>query len=210
MRYKSKQFIVIILLFFIVGCSDNSEEISNLNLEISNLKETIEIKDNEIIELKAENLELQNIVQQAKPWLDLTLEQQKIILEAINNVNFEIENYAKDSYNFNHFDRPLKLYSDDGEMVFLGEVTSNEYASDSIFNEYGTYGNEYNSNSIWNTFGTYGSKYSSYSAFNPYASNPPIIIDSNFSIVGRLTENKFAKDAISPYDIKLMLEKLGL
>lgn len=163
--------------------------------------------------MKAINLELQILVEESKPWLDLTTEQQEIVLMAISDIEFEIESFAsstKSVYNLNDFKVPLKLYSDDGKMIFLGEVTSNKYDGDGIFNEFGTFGSKFSSDSIWNTFGTYGSEFSSYSAFNSFATNPPVIMDSNFNIVGRLTKNKFVEGAISPYDIKLLLEELGL
>ena len=55
---------------------------------------------------------------------------------------------------------PLHLYSNDGR-VYLGKLVTNKYDTDSIWNEYGTYGSQYSSNSIWNEYGTYGSAYSS-------------------------------------------------
>jgi len=73
---------------------------------------------------------------------------------------------------------PIYLYSND-QKTYLGKITIDKYDSESIWNEYGTYGSEYRTNSIMNKYGTYGSEYSSYSAMNTYASKPPVIIDSN-------------------------------
>lgn len=214
MKNKFKFFIVIVFLsFIIVGCSDNSEEINNIKLEVSRLKDTIEIKDNEIYDLIAKNSEMEIIMNEVKPWLSLTINQQEIILDAIDDIDFKTEdskNYSEASYSYNYVAGPLKLYSDDGNMVFLGEVSSDEFSSSGIFNEYGTHGSEYSTDSIWNNYGTYGSEYSSYSAFNSYATNPPVILDSGLNIVGRLTVNNYVLDAISPYDLKLFLKEHGL
>ena len=104
---------------------------------------------------------------------------------------------------------PLLLYSDETKRVFLGELTSNKYDSDGIFNQYGSYGSKYSRTSIWNEYGDYGSAYSSYSAFNEYAMNPPLIIDGNGYIVGRLTVNKYTEGGVSPYEILPVLIDLG-
>ncbi|EKD94239.1 MAG: radial spoke head 1-like protein [uncultured bacterium] len=104
---------------------------------------------------------------------------------------------------------PLKLFSNDGKFTYLGKVTSNTYDSESIFNEYGSYGGKYSSTSIFNEYGNYGGKYSSYSAFNEYTSTPPIIIDANGKNVGKITMNKYLTGAISPFDIKATLINLG-
>lgn len=215
MKVKLGSFtiIVIIISVFIVGCSDNGEKLDNLNIEIIDLKESIAIKEKEMLELQEVNSGLITMAEESKVWLELDPEVRELILETIKDIDFgsyELESSSEDKSYLSNIKGPLKLYSDNGDMVFLGEVTSNEYNSDSIFNEYGSHGSKYNSESIWNEYGSYGSKYSSYSAFNSYASNPPIIMDGNFNIVGRLTQNKYAIDAIDPYDIKLFLERLGL
>jgi hypothetical protein len=98
------------------------------------------------------------------------------------------------------FAETYKLYGyQNGKYsVFIGEIEvrsnqiyENEYGSNSIFNEYGTYGSEYSSTSIWNQYGSWGSEYSSTSATNQYATNPPAIVDRNGSVVGYLTANKY-------------------
>lgn len=104
---------------------------------------------------------------------------------------------------------PLYLYSDEKKRIYLGKLVTSETDTDSIYNEYGTYGSKYNSKSIWNDYGTYGSAYSNLSAFNSYATKPPLIIDSNGNIVGRLTVNEYVNGAINPNDIKSLLIKLG-
>jgi hypothetical protein len=105
---------------------------------------------------------------------------------------------------------PLILVADDDKATFLGELTTNKFSSDSVFNDYGTYGSKYSTDSIWNNYGQYGSKYSMYSAFNKYAANPPMIIDGNGKVVGYLTVNESKADGISPYIINEMLKDLGI
>ena len=51
--------------------------------------------------------------------------------------------------------RGASVVASDG--TYLGKIDSS-YDSESIFNDYGTYGNKYNSASIWNEYGTYGGK----------------------------------------------------
>lgn len=100
-----------------------------------------------------------------------------------------------------------ELYSYDGK-VYLGKLTSNKIDTDSVYNEYGTYGSKYETKSIWNEYGDYGSKYSDTSAFNKYATKPPaIVLDGK--IIGYLTLNSYTTGAISPYDLSNWLSKNG-
>jgi hypothetical protein len=96
---------------------------------------------------------------------------------------------------------PLILVADDHNKTYLGKLTTNEFDADSIYNQFGTYGNKFSSTSIWNEFGVYGNQFSSYSPFNQFTTTPPIIIDGNGNMVGRLSVNKFAEGAVSPYQI---------
>ena len=97
------------------------------------------------------------------------------------------------------------LVADDG--TFLGDISSNSYASDSICNSYGSYGSKYESNSIRNEYGTYGSKYSNDSAYNKYTSTPPKIIQSR-RVVGYLTKNDYLSGAIDPDELLIALDCL--
>ena len=94
------------------------------------------------------------------------------------------------------------LVAQDDENTFLGKIT-NQYVSDSIFNEYGSYGSEYSSTSIWNKYGTFGSEYSTYSPHNRYTSTPPMIIKGN-KIVGYLSVNKSIESSVSPNLLKAL------
>lgn len=87
---------------------------------------------------------------------------------------------------------------DYSEYVYLGSI-SNPYGSNSIANEYGTYGSEYSSYSIFNEYGTHGGEYGTYSAFNDYASRPPILINDDYEIIGYITTNDYLWPSINPY-----------
>lgn len=101
---------------------------------------------------------------------------------------------------------PMKLYSSDG--TFLGELSTNIFSSDSIFNEFGSYGSEFSSTSIWNEFSAYGSEFRNTSAFNEFASDPPMIY-LNGDYVGRLTVNEYTIDGVSPIGLYDALVEMG-
>lgn len=105
---------------------------------------------------------------------------------------------------------PLKLIADDSKQTYLGILTTNKFDSESIFNEFGTYGNPFSSKSIYNEFGTYGGEFSQYSPFNKFSSKPPLIVDADGNVVGRLSVNEFVIGAVSPYTIFDLLTELGL
>lgn len=60
-------------------------------------------------------------------------------------------------------------------LQFLGVISLNNYATDSISNKYGTYGSNYSNTSIWNKYSNYGSTYNTLSAFCSYSTTPPIV-----------------------------------
>ena len=107
----------------------------------------------------------------------------------------------------------LLIYGGSDHDVFLGKLNADcydsesiwneygtygsKYSSESIWNEYGTYGSKYSSKSIWNEYGTYGSEYSSYSPWNEYASTPPVVVDSRGNFYGYLTANEFISQRYS-------------
>ena len=101
--------------------------------------------------------------------------------------------------------RGAVLLAQDDKNTFLGKIT-NAYESESIFNEYGTYGSPYSSESIWNQYGTFGSEYSSYSPHNSYTSTPPMIV-KNRKILGYLTANKSVKSSISANLLKALCKE---
>jgi hypothetical protein len=110
----------------------------------------------------------------------------------------------------NHFSDAIYLlkcaliFAQDDEQTYLGKI-DNKFNSESIFNEYGTYGSKYSTDSIWNEYSNFGSKYSSYSPFNDYSSSPPMIV-KNGQIIGYLTTNKYITGGISPHILKEIKE----
>ena len=92
------------------------------------------------------------------------------------------------------------VFAQDSKQTYLGKIENN-YNSESIFNEYGTYGNKYSYKSIWNEYSTFGNKYNIYSPFNEYSASPPIIV-KNGQIIGYLTTNDYIKGGISPHTLK--------
>ena len=79
----------------------------------------------------------------------------------------------------NSYSARLLIFGGLNHRVYLGCLNCSEYSGDSIFNRYGTYGSSYSDSSIWNHFGEYGSRYSDYGACNKFATDPPVIVDSN-------------------------------
>lgn len=99
------------------------------------------------------------------------------------------------------------LLAQDGQ--FLGMLSSNKYQSDSIMNEYGSYGSKYSFTSIFNQYGQYGSRYASYSPFNPYTSTPPqIFLRGEWA--GVLTTNNFLQNGLNPHQLIDWIRKNGL
>lgn len=86
--------------------------------------------------------------------------------------------------------------------TYLGSLTTNEYDSKSIFNQYGAYGSEYASTSIFNQYSNYGSEFSALSPFNAYSSTPPkIYIKGKF--YGFLTVNQYVSgNKVNPKTFK--------
>ncbi len=85
----------------------------------------------------------------------------------------------------------LMLFGGLNHKTYLGCLNCSDHAADSISNEYGTHGISYSSDSIKNHYSQYGSAYSTYSACSPYATDPPVIVDSNGNYYGRLTLNEY-------------------
>lgn len=88
----------------------------------------------------------------------------------------------------------LHLYGGDNHDVYLGCITCNNYDSNSIWNEYGTYGSRYGTNSIWNKYGIYGSKYNELCPWNEYSSSYPVVVDKSGNFYGYFTRNKYASE----------------
>src|SRR5690606_34874316 len=94
------------------------------------------------------------------------------------------------------------IVAQDRQNTVLGKVT-NSFDSDSIFNEFGTYGNEFSSKSIWNEFSTFGNEFNSDSPFNEFSTNPPMLIKRG-RVIGYLSANSFNEPAIAPNLLKAL------
>lgn len=97
--------------------------------------------------------------------------------------------------------------------TYLGLISSNPYLTESIMNEYGSYGSSYSSNSIFNQYSRFGGDYGLYSPFNDYSINPPLILDFNsvtgeFFKVGVLSQNSFAMGG-TVYDPNVLIATLA-
>ncbi|MBQ3824880.1 MAG: hypothetical protein II811_01955 [Spirochaetaceae bacterium] len=100
----------------------------------------------------------------------------------------------------------LHIVADDG--TFLGTF-ENEYAANSIYNEYGSYGSPYSAKSIMNRYSNYGSEYSNLSPSNKYAQSAPWIVDRYGNTYGRLSLNKYAP-GVTKQSYQLALELYAL
>ena len=85
----------------------------------------------------------------------------------------------------------LLLFGGRNHKTFLGCLNCGQYDSNSVCNNYGTYGSRYQSDSIWNAYGTYGSKYSSESPWNKYGSDAPVIVDRKGGFYGYFSSNRY-------------------
>jgi len=85
----------------------------------------------------------------------------------------------------------LMIFGGQDHRTYLGCLNCSDYASDSVSNEYGEHGSRYSSASIWNHYNEFGSAYSNFGACNAYATDPPVIVDSEGSFYGRLTLNQY-------------------
>lgn len=106
------------------------------------------------------------------------------------NSSFNKADLVKEDYDVNN------LYYLEGAIIiandneYLGEISKNQFDSDSINNEFGRYGSQFSSYSIFNNFSTYGSQFSSLSPFNKFTSTPPKIYKENI-FIAYLTVNTF-------------------
>jgi hypothetical protein len=93
------------------------------------------------------------------------------------------------------------IMSDERNSAYLG-IIADEFAPDSIFNEFEKYGLPFFKYSIWNEFGTYGAGFSKYSPSNPFATNPPLIVKDK-KVIGKLTVIRTIPDAVDQNWLKL-------
>jgi hypothetical protein len=97
------------------------------------------------------------------------------------------------------------ILAQDSKNTFLGKIT-NSLDSQSIFNEFGTYGSEFSTGSVWNQFSIFGNEFNSYSPHNEFSSNPPMIIKDG-KLIGYLSANKSIRSSISPNLLKALCKE---
>jgi hypothetical protein len=85
--------------------------------------------------------------------------------------------------------------------TYLGSLVSNNFAADSIFNEFGPYGSQFSPTSIFNQFGTYGNPYSPLSPYNQFSRTAPTVFLRGRN-AGQLTKNTAIRNRIDPDTIK--------
>jgi hypothetical protein len=101
----------------------------------------------------------------------------------------------------------LYLYGGFNHEVFLGCLTCGKFITDSVCNEFGTYGSEFQAESIWNQFGVYGSEFQQYSPWNEFSITGPGIYNENKSIFyGTFTINDFDASQTTNPTIKQVLD----
>lgn len=99
----------------------------------------------------------------------------------------------------------LMLFGGDGHKTYLGCLNCSRFDSESVLNQFGSYGSRFSDTSIFNHFSDYGSKFSQYSACNPLATDPPVIVDGDGKFYGRLTVSATNPEAVRSDDLRAWL-----
>lgn len=101
------------------------------------------------------------------------------------------------------------LVANDGQ--YLGRLTLNQFAAESISNPYGIYGSRYSAKSIRNEYSVYGSRFSALSPYNQYTMTPPKIF-LNGCFWGVLTTNGllYSINKLTPSDLNSWMQQNGL
>lgn len=87
-----------------------------------------------------------------------------------------------------------------GDGQFIGRITPDTDAVDSIVNPLGDHGSEFRPLSILNPFGTYGAPFSLYSPFNPDTAFPPTIVQRS-QPMARLTVSEAFSPRVDPEEL---------
>lgn len=91
-----------------------------------------------------------------------------------------------------------RIHADDG--TFLGKISRDRFAADSIANQFGTHGSKFEAESIFNEFGKYGGKFSAMSPYNKFSTTPPKITLNNGKWI-YLTINRFQTPRLDPFEV---------
>jgi len=99
------------------------------------------------------------------------------------------------AYSTSAHSQQILIFGGDNNREFLGCLTCNEYDTNSVFNDFSTYGwgNDFGK---WNPFGNYANSFSSYSACNQFTSNSPVLVDRQGKFYGRLTLNEYVQGSV--------------
>ena len=90
--------------------------------------------------------------------------------------------------------KDLHLYVDDGsDHVYLGCFSCSPYDSNSIWNEYGTYGSEYSNSSPW----------------NEHSSSNPVLVDKDGGFYGYFTCNRYRSKRVDSNLMDFLCENRG-
>src|SRR5712691_806235 len=89
----------------------------------------------------------------------------------------------------------LMLFAGQGHRTYLGCLSCSEYENESVYNNYGPFGSAYGGTSIFNAYSPFGGQYGAYSPCNAYSADPPVIEDEAGNFYGRLTVNRYARQA---------------
>jgi hypothetical protein len=84
-----------------------------------------------------------------------------------------------------------EVWGGPNRTLFLGCWSCNEFAAESVFNQFGRYGSRFSQTSLWNHFSQYGSEFNTNSACNQFATNPPILLNTSTNRYTELTLNQF-------------------
>ena len=87
------------------------------------------------------------------------------------------------------------LFGGTNHKTFLG-CFCGSVGANSLLNSYSPYGSRFGAQSIFNHVSEFGSQYSAYSPCNRYATDPPVVVSSGGTFLGRLTLNPYSSGAI--------------
>jgi hypothetical protein len=90
--------------------------------------------------------------------------------------------------------------------TFLGEVSRDRTAPNSILNQYGPYGSAYSKTLIFNDYSPYGGRYGALSPYNDYSTSPPRIV-MNSKPIGLLSTNLYIGQAVNPDELLKWLQR---
>jgi hypothetical protein len=91
-----------------------------------------------------------------------------------------------------------RIVADDGQ--FIGRITPDTVAIDSLVNPFGDHGSEFSQVSILNPFGPYGGMFALLSPFNPTTFFPPGIVQDGQTLA-RLTLNDSFSPRVDPNEL---------